>query len=92
MKKKNARLLGLMIAFAATQMAAAKLTLRLWPRCPGWLPVLLVTLPAAVLLWVWPEQLPHWLMQLLPWRIVLWAAAAGWAGIRKAGGKGNGRR
>lgn len=85
-------LLGLMIAFAATQMATAKLSLRLWPRCPGWLPVLLVTLPAAVLLWVWPEQLPHWLMQLLPWRIVLWAASAGWAGIRKAGGKGNGRR
>ena len=64
-------------------LAAQKLTQRVWQRCPGWLPVLAAALPASVLLWVWPEQLPPWVMALLPWRLALWGISAAVAGVRR---------
>ena len=77
-------LLGLMAGFCTLLMTAQKLTKHIWPRCPRWLPALAAALPAAALLWIWPQALPPLAMRVLPWRILLWALAAAWAGIRKA--------
>lgn len=76
-------LLGLMTGICTSLMAAQKLTQRVWPRCPGWLPVLAAAVPASVLLWVWSEQLPAWVMALLPWRLGLWGVSAAMAGVRR---------
>ena len=79
-------LVGLMTAFCTALMAAQKLTRLVWPRCRGWLPTGVVALAAAILLWVWQEGPPPLFMQLMPWRLGLWAVAAGWAGIRRLAG------
>lgn len=80
-------LLGLMTGLCTTLMAAQKLTQRVWQACPGWLPVLAAMLPAAALLWVWPEQLPAWFVALLPWRLALWAVAAVVSALRRRKGR-----
>lgn len=74
-------LLSLMTAFATSLMLGQKLLHPLFPRWKGWLPPLLIWLPAVCLLWL--EALPVWLVQLLPYRLALWAGAAGWALWRK---------
>lgn len=76
-------LLALMTSFTTALMYGQKLLHGLFPRCKPWLSAVLVALPAVILLWLWPDELPSWLLQLLPWRLALWAAAAGWAAIRR---------
>lgn len=85
-------LLGLMTAFCTALMATQKLTQRVWPGCSDWFPVLAAALPAAVCLWVQPDTLPTMLIQLLPWRFLLWALAAAGAAIRRGSIRKSGHR
>lgn len=79
-------LLGLMTAYCTSLMAAQKLVCRVWRGCRDWLPVVVTGALAAVMVWVWQDGLPWWAEWLLPWRFMLWALAAAWAGIRRGAG------
>lgn len=73
----------LMLALAITLMSGQKMGLWLFPGLKPALPPLVIGLLAAGSLWLWPEGLPRAVTGLLPWRILLWAAAAVWAGGRR---------
>ncbi len=73
----------LMLGFAITLMCSQKICLRLLPGLKSALPPLLAGVLAAGSLWLWPEGLPVAVTGLLPWRSLLWAAAAVFAGVRR---------
>lgn len=85
-------LLALMTCFSTALMCGQKLLEGLFPRCRSWLHALFAALTASILLWLWQTELPPWFLHLLPWRLALWAAAAGWAAIRRIRQKRNQRR
>lgn len=72
-------LLLLMLSFCGTLHAGRHLAVQAMPRLKGWLAVLITALPALAAVWLCPEELPPWVTGLLPWRLLVWGAAAGWA-------------
>ncbi len=81
-------LLLCMLGWCMAIFSAGRLVRRVFPtlKSSWWVPPA-AALPGLVLIWLCPMQLPGFVVALLPWRALPWAAAViicGWKKIRKA--------
>lgn len=75
-------LILLMLGWCVSLHCACRIAGEVFPGSPGWLPPVTLAAVSAASLWFWQDGLPPWVMALLPWRLLLWAAAAVWGGFR----------
>ena len=67
-----------MLGFCGVLHSGKRLAAQVFPGLKGWITVWITALPPLAAVWCFPEELPPWLTGLMPWRLLLWAAAAVW--------------
>lgn len=72
-----------MLGFCGVLHSGRRIAAQVFPKLKGWMAALVTALPALAAVWFFPEELPMWLTGLMPWRLVLWGAAAAWGMVRK---------
>jgi hypothetical protein len=71
-------MLLLMLGFCGVLHSGRRLAAQVFPGLKGWITVWITALPPLAAVWCFPEELPPWLTGLMPWRLLLWGAAAVW--------------